>query len=168
MVGRKLALALGVLLMLPIVSVGSEVNRPGDIANMDEDEKTKNKADLSSALQALLHRVLLKTKDADPSERNLVDTDKGERLWFTKQKKNKENKANNANMETEKTENQENEGGDNVFAGRAAGKPKSGKKKKRTKKKAGGGRRKKNRGKGKGKGGRSRGKGEFGTRALPR
>ena len=157
MVGRKLALALGVLLVLPIVAEDAKVNKPNAEtveAGVSNNDKMKKKVSLSSELQTLLHRVL-KTKDAGASERNLVDVDKGERLWFTKQKENQANKA----------ENEENEK-DNVFAGRAAGKPKSGKKKKRTKKKAGGGRRKKNRGKGKGKGGRSRGKGEFEIRAL--
>lgn len=163
MVGRKLVLALGVLLVLPIVSVDAKVNKPSDNADMGEDEASVNlsetdkmakRAYLSPALQTLLHRVL-KTKESatEDAERELEP-----RAWFTK-------------MQEKEEEKEENKEKDNVFdepAARAAGKPKSGKKKKRTKKKAGGGRRKKNRGKGKGKGRRSRGKGEFEIRALQR
>ena len=159
MVGRKLALALSILLILAVASESNEL-KVDENANIEETRVARahlnnnahtKKIDLSSALQTLVHRVL-KTKDdgdvesgrkkgtnADGAERDLES-----RTWFT-------------NMQ------------DNIFEKddgpepRAAGKPKSGKKKKKTtKKKAGGRRRKKNRGKGKGGRSRGRGKGEFG------
>ena len=162
MVGRKLALALSILLILAVASESNElkVDENADIeenrvapAHLNNNAQ-KNKNNLSSSLQTLVHRVL-KTKDdgdvqsgrkkgtnADGAERDLES-----RAWFTNMKK------------------------DNIFEEdvglepRAAGKPKSGKKKKKTtKKKDGGRRRKRNRGKGKGGRSRGRGKGEFSIR----
>ena len=164
MVGRKLALALGALLILAVVSESNElkVDENAKIeetrvasAHLNNNKHTK-KIVLPSAVQTLVHRVL-KTKDdgdvesgrkkgenADGTERDLES-----RAWFT-------------NMQVKK---------DNIFEEdvgpepRAAGKPKSGKKKKKTtKKKAGSRRRKRNRGKGKGGRSRGRGKGEFSIR----
>ena len=165
MVGRKLALALSILLILAVASESNElkVDENANIeetrvapAHLNNNAHTK-KIDLSSALQTLVHRVL-KTKDdgdvesgrkkgtnADGTERYLESRD-----WFT-------------NMQVKKN---------NIFEDvgpepRAAGKPKSGKKKKKRtkKKKASGGRRKRNRGKGKGGRSRGRGKGEFSIRS---
>lgn len=152
MVGHKLALVLGILL---ISAVASESNNPkiDEIADIEEahdapahlnNNAQKKKVHLSSALQTLVNRVL-KTKDVGTNHDD-TGRDLESRAWYTNMQK------------------------DNIFEEdfgpepRAAGKPKSGKKKRRkkkqNKKKSGGGRRK-NRGKGKGGRSRGRGKGAF-------
>ena len=156
MVGRKTALVMGTLLVLPTVVLGIN-NDPNVVADMVDAGVTVSKKDkaqkknLSSALQTLIHRFL-KAKDMvtdpDGAKRELES-----RAWFT-------------NMQEGQVKNEEKE---NIFEERAAGKPKSGKKnrtRKKSKKKAAGRRRKKNRGKGKGGRSRGRGQGEFGARSV--
>ena len=162
MVGRKLALALGALLILAVASESNAL-KADENADIEEtrvnpahlnNNAQKKKINLSSALQTLVHRVL-KTKDGGDVEPGRY---KGTNAGGTE--RDLESRASFKNMQ-EKNDNIFEE--DGVPEPRAAGKPKSGKKKKkRTKKKAGGRRRKKNRGKGKGRRSRGRGKGEFG------